>query len=115
LKFTHDGTEYAMVEPEDWTTLEAIQLERESGCKPAELVVSFQDAQPLGVHALAWITLRRAGVDVAWNELKLPWFGTVLSLNGPQVVEPEDPSTASTPVRKAAGAGRGSPARSGKK
>lgn len=115
MKFTHDDIEYTLIEPEQWTTLEAIQLERESGCKPAELVVSFQGGEPLGVHALVWMTLRRADVDVAWNELNLPWFDTVQSFSGPPVVAPEDPSTASTPERKGAGAGRGSRARSEKK
>lgn len=114
-RFTYEGEEYDLVDPDTWTTLEAIRLETLSGRRVVELVQDLKDYGPMGLHGAVWISLRRAGLEVPWDELKLPWFETLLSVTGDPVTEPPDPSTASTEAPKAAKPRRSGPARSPKK
>jgi hypothetical protein len=115
--FTYQGSEYVLANADTWSTLDAIKVESLSGRRPRELVRDLMEGGPFGLHAAVWISLRRAGVDVAWNELDLPWVDTVNSIAGDRtVVDPVDPSTASTRQSRAEPAGaRRSPARSQKK
>lgn len=114
MRFTYEGTEYDLVDPDTWTTLEASRLQQVSGSRPHELVQDFHQLGALGVHALVWVSLKRAGVDKAWDELGLPYFATVSSMNGDAVQEPPDPSTASTP-RPTKGRARGATRAASKK
>jgi len=103
-----------MVDPSEWTTLEAIQLQKHTGLHPVELWRDLIHAGPTGVHAAVWLTLRRASQEVAWDELQLPHFDTVHALDKEPVEEPPDPSSASTPQRSASPARPRSSARSKK-
>lgn len=106
VQFTFEGKEYDLVDPDEWTTLECLRLAELSGSTPAQLVQDFQNFGALGLHALAWLSLQRAGVDKAWNELDLPYFDTLKGMSGSPVEVSPDPSTASTPQRKPTRAGR---------
>lgn len=101
MKFTYNDVVYEMVDPDQWTTLEAIQLQKHTGLHPVELWNDLIRAGPAGVHAAVWLTLRRASQDVAWDDLQLPHFRTVNTLDRGPVEEPPDPSPASTPQRSA--------------
>lgn len=114
MKFTYDGTEYDMIDPDRWSTLDALKVQEATGRKVAEVILDLKELGPLGVHAFAWVSLRRAGVDMAWGDLDLPWIGTLHSMNGDAVQEAPDPSTASTRQPRKAG-GRVQPAQSAKK
>lgn len=114
-KFAYDGTEYELVDPDTWTTLDAIKLEMHTARKPVELMQDLMDGGALGVHSAVWVSLRRAGVDVAWDGLDLPWVATLESFKGDPVSEPPDPSMASTEERKAVKPRRSAPAQSRKK
>lgn len=96
MKFAYNDAEYDLVSPDTWTTLEALKLEKHTGKRTVELMTELADATPLGVHCGAWISLHRAGVDVAWDELELPWLATIESFRGEPVQAAPDPSTAST-------------------
>lgn len=106
MKFTYKDTEYALVDPDDWTTLDAIQVQEASGHSPAEIVMDIRKFGPLGLHAMGWISVRRAGVDVAWDKFDLPYFDTLQTANGVPVQEAPDPSPASTRPSSGARAGR---------
>lgn len=114
-RFKYQGEEYDLVDPDAWTTLEAVKLEFHSGRKPVQLMQDLLDGAPLGIHGAVWVSLRRAGIDLAWNELELPWLETLNSFRGDPVTEPPDPSTASTASPKAARRTRSVSARSPKK
>lgn len=118
MKFEYQGQKYELIDPDLWSTLEAAQLQEASGGHtPAEITVDAKNLGPLGLHGLVWISLRRAGVDVEWNALDIPYYQTLKTMEG-LVLEAAavDPSTASTPQRAAARGGRGgSRARSVKK
>lgn len=113
--FKYEDVDYEFADPDSWTTLECIKLEAHTGKKPREIIQEFLQWDAIGVHSFAWVSLRRAGVDVAWDELQLPLAATLMSLRGEPVTEPPDPSTASTAKPKAARRTRSAPARSPKK
>jgi hypothetical protein len=97
VRFTHDGEKHDLIEPDQWTTLEAIQLQKHTGLHPVDLWEDLARMGPTGLHAAIWITLRRGGSEVAWEDLNIPHFGTVNSLSHEAVEQPPDPSSASTP------------------
>lgn len=115
MKFTYQDTEYELVPPATWTTIEAIRLERATGLKTGEIMAEFAAMNPLGVHSVLWISLLRSGVEVAWESLELPYIDTIGSFRGEPVEAPPDPSTASTEAPKAVKASRSVRARSPKK
>lgn len=102
MKFTYQEKEYSVADPTTWTTLEWIKVEQYSGLRPKELMREFAGFEPVGIHATVWVSLQRAGEDIAWNDLDLPWMETFQSFRGESVSEPPDPSPASTARRKAA-------------
>ncbi len=116
MRFTYEDTEYEVVEPTRWTTLEAAQLQRHTDMHPVDLWQDFLQGGGFGVHATVWITLRRAGLDVEWHSLELPLFSTFRTIKASEVpAEPPDPSSASTPPQSAKTGRRRSPAASRKK
>lgn len=115
MKFTYQDTEYDLVEPATWTTIEAIRLERATGLKTGQIMAEFAAMEPIGIHSVIWVSLLRAGVDSAWESLELPYIDTLGSLHGEPVEEPPDPSTASTEAPKAATRSQSARARSPKK
>lgn len=115
MKFKHDGVEYDLIGPDTWTTLEAGALQDASGQRVHQLIQDAREYGPMGVHALCWLSLRRAGVTVEWDELELNWVDTVSALTGIERATVEDPSTASTPRSAAKQGGRPSRARSVKR
>lgn len=90
MKFTYQDKQYELVGPKDWTTLEAMQLQKITGRAINEVMKDL--SSPTGVHGTAWISLRRAGVDVEWDSLELPYIDTVRSL--------EDTEPAAAKARK---------------
>ena len=76
MNIKYGGVEYELLDPDKWTTLEAAKLQRASGMTPAELVMDLRNFGPAGLHAIAWVSVRRAGVDVAYDEFDLPYFDT---------------------------------------
>ena len=115
MKFQYEGTEYDLVNPDEWTTVDAMRLEKFTGKKPAQLVADLREFDAMGMHAAMWISVKRAGVDVAWDEFEVPYFGSIVSMAGGVVQAAPDPSPASTPPSKAARpAGRTPRARSPK-
>lgn len=102
MKFTYKDQKYDLVDPISWTTLEAIKLEQYTGMRMRDLMREFAGLNPMGVHATVWVSLRRAGKDVAWDELDLPHVETLDSFEGEPVEGTLDPSTASTAEPKAA-------------
>lgn len=109
MKFTYERVDYEFVDSDTWTTLEAAQLQEISGKRPIELIADFLEFGPKGIHALAWMTLRRAGVEVAWDQLQLPYFAAYEAAikSGIEVVQvPPDPSPASTRTRSKKAGGR---------
>jgi hypothetical protein len=115
VKFTYQDTEYDLVEPVTWTTIEAIRLERATGLRTGEIMAEFSAMEPVGIHSVLWVSLLRSGVDLAWDALELPYIDTMNSFHGAPVEEPPDPSTASTAAPKAAPRSPSARARSQKK
>lgn len=101
MKFTYRDADYELIDPNYWTTLEAMKLQQYTGLQPFEIVVDLRRGGSFGLHASVWLSLRRAGVDVAWDDLEMPHFDTITSLRGEPVEEPPDPSSASTRRRSA--------------
>lgn len=96
MKFEHDGVEYDLIDPDHWTTLDAVKVQEASGLKIGEVVLDFRELAPLGLHAFVWVSLRHAGFDVAWNDLEVPYMATLRSITGNPAEAAPDPSTAST-------------------
>lgn len=117
MKFTYQGTDYEFVDSDTWTTREAMLVQTHTGKRPLEIVEDFAHAGAFGLHAMAWVTLRQAGVNVEWDQFDLPFAPTVFDIFQQQgkLTAPVDPSTASTPQPKAEpAAGRKPSARSQK-
>jgi hypothetical protein len=104
--------------PLDWNTLsgkEAIELDKLTGLKPAQLLMDFSNGGARGCLGFLWVALKRGGVDVDWDDLTEE---PIFQLDGSLGVTPGDtvdPTTASTPRSRAGRAGgKGSSARSRK-
>lgn len=113
--FRYQDAEYELIDPDAWTTLDAIELQGCTGRTFAEILDDLRTMGAMGIHCAVLISLRRAGLDVTWNELQVPYLATFLSVRGEKVVAPPDPSTASTAAPKAVRRTRSAPARSRKK
>lgn len=113
--FKYQDEEYELVDPDAWTTLDAIELQGYTGRTFSEILEDLRNLGPTGMHCAVLISLRRADLDVTWKSLSFPYLATVMSVRGKEVVEPPDPSMASTAAPKAASRTRSAPVRSRKK
>ncbi|SDN73909.1 hypothetical protein [Allokutzneria albata] len=66
-KFTYKGTDYPL--EETLTNVEALQLEVATGHTLPEVINSFAKRGMLGLNAMLWLCMTRAGEKIAYKDL----------------------------------------------